>query len=75
MLVKNANLVVTMNAARREIKHDGLYTIEDKQIVTVGPTGALLDTANEVLDLTGHIVLPELINIHQPRVLDAHPRC
>ena len=63
MLVKNADRIVTMDAERREIKRGGLY-IEDNQIVAVGPTEALPDVADEVLDLTGHIVLPGLINTH-----------
>jgi len=63
MLVKNADLVVTMDAERREIKRGGLY-IEGNRIVAVGPTETLPDAADEVLDLSGHIVLPGLINTH-----------
>ena len=63
MLVKNADVLVTMDAERREIARGGLY-IEDNQIVAVGSTEALPSTADEVLDLTGHIVLPGLINTH-----------
>jgi 8-oxoguanine deaminase len=63
MLVKNADVLVTMDAERREIAHGGLY-IEDNRIVAVGSTEALPSTADEVLDLTGHIVLPGLINTH-----------
>jgi 8-oxoguanine deaminase len=63
MLVKNADVLVTMDAECREIARGGLY-IEDNQIVAVGSTEALPSTADEVLDLTGHIVLPGLINTH-----------
>ncbi len=63
MLVKNADVLVTMDAERREIARGGLY-IEDNRIVAVGSTEALPSTADEVLDLTGHIVLPGLINTH-----------
>jgi 8-oxoguanine deaminase len=63
MLVKNADVLVTMDAKRREIARGGLY-IEDNRIVAVGSTEALPSTADEVLDLTGHIVLPGLINTH-----------
>jgi cytosine/adenosine deaminase-related metal-dependent hydrolase len=63
MLVKNADVLVTMDAERREIVRGGLY-IEDNRIVAVGSTEALPSTADEVLDLTGHIVLPGLINTH-----------
>jgi cytosine/adenosine deaminase-related metal-dependent hydrolase len=63
MLVKNADLLVTMDAARREIRDGGLY-IEDNRIVAVGSTDELPRTADEVLDLSGHIVLPGLVNTH-----------
>jgi cytosine/adenosine deaminase-related metal-dependent hydrolase len=63
MLVKNADVLVTMDAERREIARGGLY-VEDNQIIAVGSTEALPSTADEVLDLTGHIVLPGLINTH-----------
>ena len=39
-------------AARR-----GAY-IEDNRIVAVGPTAELPETADEVLDLRGHLVIP-----------------
>jgi len=63
MLVKDADLLVTMDAARREIRGGGLY-VEDNRIVAVGPTDELPATADEVLDLSGHIVLPGLVNTH-----------
>jgi 8-oxoguanine deaminase len=63
MLVKNADVLVTMDAERREIARGGLY-IEDNRIVAVGSTEALPSAADEVLDLTGHILLPGLINTH-----------
>jgi len=62
LLVRHAH-VVTMDPARREIVDGGLY-IEDHRIVAVGPTGELPDTADEVLDLVGHIVIPGLVNTH-----------
>ena len=63
MLVKNATVVVTMDAGRREIKDGGLY-IEDGVIKQVGPTSTLPKTAEEVLDLKGHLLLPGLVNTH-----------
>lgn len=63
LLVKHADWLVTMDAERREIPDGGLY-VEDNCIVAVGPTAALPETADEVLDLRGHIVLPGLVNTH-----------
>jgi 8-oxoguanine deaminase len=63
MLVKNADVVVTMDAARREIRNGGVF-VADHRIVAVGPTAELPQAADEVLDLRGHIVIPGLINTH-----------
>ena len=63
LLVKNADLLVTMDGERREIKQGGLYIVGN-QIVQVGPSHELPETADEVLDLKGHIVIPGLVNTH-----------
>ncbi|MEI8089177.1 MAG: 8-oxoguanine deaminase [Opitutaceae bacterium] len=63
LLVKNATVLVTMDDARRELRGAGIY-IEDNRIVAVGPTETLPASADEILDLSGHIVLPGLINTH-----------
>ncbi len=63
LLVKHADWLVTMDAGRREIPDGGLY-VEGNRIVAVGPTAALPETADEVLELRGHLVLPGLINTH-----------
>jgi cytosine/adenosine deaminase-related metal-dependent hydrolase len=62
LLVKNA-LVVTMDEQRREIADGGLYAV-DGVIRSVGPGASLPGTADTVMDLAGHIVLPGLINGH-----------
>lgn len=63
LLIKNAQLIVTMDDHRREIPDGGLF-IRDGFIEQVGKTSELPATADEVLDLNGHIVLPGLINTH-----------
>ncbi|BCX05912.1 MAG: 8-oxoguanine deaminase [Candidatus Roseilinea sp.] len=63
LLVKHATRLVTMDVGRREIPDGGLY-VEDNRIVAVGPTAELPATADDVLDLRGHIVLPGLVNTH-----------
>ncbi len=52
-----------MDDDRREIADGGLY-VRDGWIEQVGATDELPDTADEVTDLTGHIVLPGLVNTH-----------
>jgi cytosine/adenosine deaminase-related metal-dependent hydrolase len=63
LLVKHAQVLATMDGTRREIADGGLL-IEDGFITAVGETGTLPDVADEVLDLSGHLVLPGFINTH-----------
>lgn len=63
LLVKNAHILVTMDDHRREIPGGGLY-IRDGFIEQVGTADQLPATADEVLDLTDHILLPGLVNTH-----------
>ena len=62
-LLKNTQILVTMDDHRREIPGGGLF-IRDGFIEQVGITNELPGSADEVLDLSGHIVLPGLINTH-----------
>jgi cytosine/adenosine deaminase-related metal-dependent hydrolase len=52
-----------MDDHRREIPDGGLF-IRDGMILQAGPSGELPATADEILDLSGHIVFPGLINTH-----------
>jgi cytosine/adenosine deaminase-related metal-dependent hydrolase len=63
MLVKHADMLITMDGARRELRDAGLF-IEGNRIAAVGPTSELPSTADEVLDLRGHLVMPGLVNTH-----------
>jgi cytosine/adenosine deaminase-related metal-dependent hydrolase len=63
LLLKNAALMVTMDGARREIPGGGLFA-ENGWITQVGPTGELPQTADDVVDASGHLVLPGLVNTH-----------
>jgi 8-oxoguanine deaminase len=63
MLVKNASMLVTMDDQRREIPGGGLF-IRDNVIEQVGKTAELPTTADTILDMTNHIILPGLINTH-----------
>jgi cytosine/adenosine deaminase-related metal-dependent hydrolase len=63
LLARNATLVVTMDATRREIPGGGLFA-RDGIIEAVGPDATLPTTADTILDLSGQILLPGLVNGH-----------
>jgi len=61
LLLRNAYVVVTMDG--REIPHGGIYA-RDGWIENVDHSADIPATADEVIDLTGHVVLPGLVNTH-----------
>jgi 8-oxoguanine deaminase len=63
LLLKNADVVVTMDDTRREIA-GGSVLIEDNMIAAVGAAADLPRTADETIDLKGHVVMPGLVNTH-----------
>src|SRR5574341_1152194 len=63
LLLKHADILVTMDAARREIR-DGALFVRDNTIESIGATNGLPKTADRVIDARGMIVLPGLINTH-----------
>ncbi len=63
LLIKNASILVTMDDHRREISGGGLF-IRDGFIEQVGLTRELPSQAEDVLDLSGHLILPGLVNTH-----------
>ena len=64
LLVRNIHTLVTMNAAREEIR-DGWLLVRDGVIELAGRTGDLPGSADEVLDLKGrYLVMPGLVNTH-----------
>jgi cytosine/adenosine deaminase-related metal-dependent hydrolase len=52
-----------MDGRRREIRGGGLYA-EGNRITAVGATSELPETADRVLELAGHAVVPGLVNTH-----------
>ena len=62
LLIKNA-YIVTMDDRQKEIPDGGLF-VREGFIEKVGKTSELPTTADEVLDLKGHVVLPGLVNTH-----------
>jgi 8-oxoguanine deaminase len=63
LLVRNARVLATMDVKRREIAGGGLF-IDGNRIAAVGATLELPATADRVLDMEGHVVIPGLINTH-----------
>lgn len=63
LLLRNADVLVTMDAGRREIAGGGVF-VEGNRIVAVGPADALPATADEVINLAGHVLMPGLVNTH-----------
>lgn len=61
LLVRNAHVLVTMDG--REIPNGGMFA-RDGFIESVGDTADIPATADEIVDLDGHVVIPGLINTH-----------
>jgi len=67
LLIRNARLLVTMDAQRREIAGGGVF-VRDNVIEAVGPSAELPVTADEVIDARDQIVIPGLVNTHHHMV-------
>ena len=63
LLVRHARLLLTMDAQRREIP-DGAVFIRGHVFEQVGASGDLPQEADEVIDASGHLVMPGLVNTH-----------
>ena len=63
LLIRNARLLVTMDAQRREIEGGAVF-VRDHAIEAVGPSAELPVTADEVIDARDQIVMPGLVNTH-----------
>ncbi len=61
LLVRHAEVLVTMDG---EEINDGALFARDGWIDEVGPTSELPATADVTVDLSGHVVLPGLVNTH-----------
>jgi 8-oxoguanine deaminase len=63
LLIRNASVVVTMNDAREEISNGAVF-IRDNVIEQVGPSAVLPASADEIIDASGQVIVPGLINTH-----------
>lgn len=62
LLIKRA-YIVTMDDHQREIPDGGLY-LRDGFIEQVGSAAEMPSEADETLDLSGHVLMPGLVNTH-----------
>ena len=63
LLIRNSEILVTMDAKRREISDGGLF-VRNGIIEAVDTTANLPKHADEIIDMTGCVVIPGLINTH-----------
>ncbi|RLC82634.1 MAG: 8-oxoguanine deaminase [Chloroflexi bacterium] len=63
LLLRNADVLVTMDEGGRRISGGGLF-IRDNVIEAVGPTRELPPEADRVIDASGMIILPGFVNTH-----------
>lgn len=64
LLLKHIHTLVTMDETLGDIE-DAAILIRDNAIARIGTTADLADeTADRVIDLTGHIVTPGMVNTH-----------
>ncbi len=63
LLLKNADVLLTMDEQRREIPHGGVF-IRDGVIEAVGTADQLPAEADRVISLAGCVALPGLVNTH-----------
>ncbi|MCX7680918.1 MAG: 8-oxoguanine deaminase [Anaerolineae bacterium] len=64
LLLKHADLLVTMEAMGERRIEDGGLLVRDNMIEQVGPTSELPPVADRVIDARGMLILPGLINTH-----------
>jgi cytosine/adenosine deaminase-related metal-dependent hydrolase len=63
LLIKNARVLVTMDGQRREIGKGAVF-VRGNVIEQAGPTSELPNEADEVIDASGQVVMPGLVNTH-----------
>jgi len=63
LLVRNVELLATMDDARRELRNAGLFA-RGNAIEWVGPMDEAPATADTEIDLSQHLLLPGLVNTH-----------
>ena len=63
LLVKHADVLITMDGQRRQVRDGGLF-VRDNAIEQAGASSELPDSAEQVIDARGMVLLPGLVNTH-----------
>lgn len=63
LLLRHADLILTMDSKRTRF-YDGAIFVRDNLIEAVGPTRELPSSADVIIDASGMIVLPGMVNTH-----------
>ncbi|MGM8934596.1 8-oxoguanine deaminase [Pseudomonas neustonica] len=63
LLLKNALVIGTMDDQLRELANASVF-IRGNKVEAVGPASELPSEADKVIDMTGHVLIPGLINTH-----------
>lgn len=63
LLLKNATFLITMDEERRCFQNGALF-VRDNVIESVGPADKLPQKAERIIDASGMVVLPGLVNTH-----------
>ncbi len=63
LLIRNAHCVATFDDQRHEFAGASIF-IRDNLIESIGSAADLPQTADEVIDARGHLVMPGLVNTH-----------
>ena len=63
LLIRNADVIATQDDQRRELANASLY-IRGGVIEAIGATADMPAEADEVINATGHVVIPGLVNTH-----------
>jgi cytosine/adenosine deaminase-related metal-dependent hydrolase len=67
LLIQCARCVATFDARQTEL-HDASVFVRDNLIEAIGPATELPQTADEVINARGHLVIPGLVNTHHHMV-------
>ncbi len=67
LLIRNARCVATLDATERELKDASVF-IRGNLIEAIGPAAELPQTADEIINAQGHLVLPGMVNTHHHMV-------